>query len=141
MGPRTYIRGNAESTIQTDKGSFLASMGPRTYIRGNTFTGRARNLALIPLQWGRGLTSSEIKVLPDFCSRGVYASMGPRTYIRGNNKFIRCSTNGISRLQWGRGLTSAEIGFSVSTSTRSTPCFNGAADLHPRKSDNELAAM
>ena len=60
------------------------------------------------LQWGRGLTSAEIRWRAATCARATGASMGPRTYIRGNNQ---------SRT--GSGVNCRR--------------FNGAADLHPRK--------
>src|SRR5258708_3677517 len=68
------------------------------------------------LQWGRGLTSAEIRQQ----TRGIAASHTcfngaadlhprmPRTYIRGNTH-------------------------RPTSSHRSLSCFNGAADLHPRK--------
>ena len=85
MGPRTYIRGNLPQCymnsgriccfngaadlhprkywqgVVDDWNNFVASMGPRTYIRGNGVLGQYLYQVYTVLQWGRGLTSAEIR--------------------------------------------------------------------------------
>src|SRR5260370_32246541 len=60
MGPRTYIRGNNILTFILSLG-LHASMGPRTYIRGNEGLVRLGVNESALLQWGRGLTSAEMR--------------------------------------------------------------------------------
>jgi len=155
MGPRIFIRGNGsfvgeapvDQRLQWGRGSSSAETHQVPPLCRGT-----RSV----LQWGRGSSSAETRaggvpawpdrdasMGPRIFIRGnrcalagdaarVDASMGPRIFIRGNS--ARCFVvRKNSMLQWGRGSSSAETTASQWTRSRSTRCFNGAADLHPRK--------
>ncbi len=133
-----------------------ASMGPRTYIRGKEPTRRLM-FSVGLLQWGRGLTSAESRRDHHDRQRDTVASMGPRTYIRGKQAMMECVAGHLLRASMGprtyirgklawsydgdrenmasmgprtyiRGKTAAPASLPGSPA-----CFNGAADLHPRK--------
>ena len=129
MGPRTSIRGNSGGDDPLDRAR-PASMGPRTSIRGNFVPG-LNEVSFAALQWGRGLPSAETRGREGDLVRLVLLQWG-----RGlpSAETTNAVNPGIASapLQWGRGLPSAE------TRRRPwrrawLPCFNGAADFHPRK--------
>jgi len=62
MGPRPFERGNQLVTALMVPGVY-ASMGPRPFERGNgNLTLARRGLILEQLQWGRALSSAEIRL-------------------------------------------------------------------------------
>jgi len=131
MGPRSFNRGNGR--VSWIRGEWHgASMGPRSFNRGNQpkqqsaqistyrFNGAAvfqprkfepvqqTGRLIIPLQWGRGLSTAEIRYVKAPLRAGERASMGPRSFNRGNKK-------------------RSEVVSSFEDS------FNGAAVFQPRK--------
>ena len=64
------------------------------------------------------------------------ASMGPRTYIRGNNALWRVPERRFSLCFNGAADLHPRKFSSAFSAPMKTLCFNGAADLHPRKSAN-----
>ena len=156
MGPRSFNRGNCRPSPCFSHRASRTSMGPRSFNRGNTDS-VADLAAERPLQWGRGLSTAEMKStgsilwLPKMASMGprsfnrgnikrpLYfgnpdppASMGPRSFNRGNgNRRLACTP--LQRLQWGRGLSTAEIPLQRKDLTELTSRFNGAAVFQPRK--------
>ena len=106
MGPRTSIRGNAESTLrprqidalqwgrglpsaETTPGSSANSHGHRTLQWGRGLPSAETSIPMLRvssesvLQWGRGLPSAETPPREGYGASHP-ASMGPRTSIRGN---------------------------------------------------------
>ena len=107
-----------------------ASMGPRMFIRGNSVRA-GRPCRLQRLQWGRGCSSAE--TLP---------SVNPTSFLMRLQWGRGCSSAEtisletaraeVLVLQWGRGCSSAETPWSAQP-VSNAQCFNGAADVHPRK--------
>ena len=131
MGPRSFNRGNLPGGVAASLAG-LASMGPRSFNRGN----QQRAIEADPknrLQWGRGLSTAEIRPLRAGNDATHAASMGPRSFNRGNlhrkqtldaveigfngaavfqpRKWqgARPSAGSGDELQWGHGLSTAEI--------------------------------
>ena len=59
-------------------------MGPRALARGNSDTEKLPSVVPYWLQWGRGLSPAEIKLLLCLSKGLLDASMGPRALARGN---------------------------------------------------------
>ncbi len=132
MGPRSFNRGNA-AAHHMDAMMNSASMGPRSFNRGNVRFPTKTRAEMEQLQWGRGLSTAEMRnywrandgprpasMGPRSFNRGNTgdrsaatntgeASMGPRSFNRGNNGAVAWSPASGQRLQWGRGLSTAEI--------------------------------
>ena len=60
MGPRSFNRGNP-SPRQFFDAPAEASMGPRSFNRGNWGTGGVTDMQPTGLQWGRGLSTAEMR--------------------------------------------------------------------------------
>ena len=112
MGPRSFNRGNYESTRAAAPQQY-ASMGPRSFNRGNVGATVNAKFSAYWLQWGRGLSTAEMAT--DGCqlhprgkrfngaavfqprkseagrrtSGSTAASMGPRSFNRGNSPFFQ----------------------------------------------------
>ena len=86
-----------------------ASMGPRSFNRGNLSLHPSHNGCRNRLQWGRGLSTAEIRCAGWRCDGSSGASMGPRSFNRGNGNVPRERAFSILRLGWGRGLSTAEM--------------------------------
>ena len=135
MGPRSFNRGNIPFETWMDLAN-PASMGPRSFNRGNALTSIRFPIRVLPLQWGRGLSTAETSVGSSVVHPTPAASMGPRSFNRGNpcpQWKSQCLFNGASMgprsfnrgnldfdheraakdfpLQWGRGLSTAETYF------------------------------
>ncbi len=107
MGPRTIVRGNAESQPRSRHGP-LASMGPRTIVRGNAVRARWRRVRRDsfngaaddrPRKSRRSMRTARRRV----CFNGA-ADDRPRK----STLFLR-TANILTLLQWGRGRSSAEM--------------------------------
>ena len=114
-------------------------------------------MLILGLQWGRGLSTAEIRKAREITPRESLASMGPRSFNRGNRVKVSEGRQSVLGLQWGRGLSTAEIcplrvgpeaqaalqwGRGLSTAEMCStsqaawpplPSFNGAAVFQPRK--------
>ena len=61
MGPRSFNRGNAARGGPRRSSPTMASMGPRSFNRGNVCNPPAPTKAPGLLQWGRGLSTAEMR--------------------------------------------------------------------------------
>ena len=155
MGPRTYIRGKSGGTtgVQTPPTGFNgaadlhprkeilslgmkpiteASMGPRTYIRGKP----ADKIAFACICHGfNGAADLHPRKVASTLALNddLKASMGPRTYIRGKGVNPYVSNTTPSHASMGPRTYIRGKRIQDREKDRKLLCFNGAADLHPRK--------
>ena len=162
MGPRIFIRGNSEAAATPGVHSY-ASMGPRIFIRGNPGCPSGRSPDRPRFNGAADLHPRKRQVTVH-AQGGARASMGPRIFIRGNFEGPQTLARFLGTLQWGRGSSSAEtlaprfsaasrveLQWGRGSSSAETPslaacrthsrCFNGAADLHPRKHGRAPAVL
>ena len=83
MGPRSIDRGNRAVCRQLPRQA-AASMGPRSIDRGNPQDRHPLPKIALPLQWGRGRSTAEIRRELLVTRQRIVASMGPRSIDRGN---------------------------------------------------------
>ncbi len=179
MGPGSFDPGNLRLTAVI-LCALAASMGPGSFDPGNDFGGghwscsrkasmgpgsfdpgnerhRTRRMGRLRLQWGRGLSTPEIRQTRTHCLEYPSASMGPGSFDPGNaiasatsmtffaasmgpGSFDPGNANGEKHiapycgLQWGRGLSTPEIGRD-GRSGNQPQGFNGAGVFRPRKCD------
>ena len=154
MGPRMFIRGNAQREGRARQ-PVEASMGPRMFIRGNPLRSAYCGWHG-PLQWGRGCSSAETLIYQQYGPLPEVASMGPRMFIRGNDEGTGGDITGFAQASMGPrmfirgnlhpvypsvGPLFASMGprmfirgnMIYRPLCADTGCFNGAADVHPRK--------
>ena len=154
MGPRIFIRGNCPLQLGTIDRCML--QWGRGSSSAETSSHRSRTRRRAGFNGAADLHPRKLRRAADPCALPWHASMGPRIFIRGNvgaaflrgvqgrasmgprifirgNPFTGGVQNPLALLQWGRGSSSAETRARTRSPGNSARCFNGAADLHPRK--------
>ena len=108
-------------------------MGPRRFSRGNWPPFCPHCGRLVVLQWGRGVSAAEIRVLragegePHGSFNGAAAFQPRKSEPEWPGVLLDSS------LQWGRGVSAAEIRVPRRSRIWMGSRFNGAAAFQPRK--------
>ena len=86
-----------------------ASMGPRSFNRGNGQLVERRERWLLPLQWGRGLSTAEIMPIAQIGGKQWSGFNGAAVFQPRKCRIPSRPSRAIKPLQWGRGLSTAEM--------------------------------
>ena len=108
-----------------------ASMGPGSFDPGSDDLGSCGVLLLDRLQWGRGLSTPEVRGFPGGGAGGGLLQWG-RGLSTPEVSTCAASASQPKPLQWGRGLSTPEVVL-TRCGRSGPPRFNGAGVFRPRK--------